>query len=95
MARIPDEVIEEVKNRTDIVSLISYYSPLKKSGANYFTRCLFHTEKTASFAVNPRWQTYHCFGCGASGNVFTFLMQHERISFTEAVKVLQTRPEFI
>ena len=67
-----DEVIEEVRSRTDIVGYISSYINLKKQGANYVGLCPFHNEKTPSFSVSPSKQMYYCFGCGAGGSVFTF-----------------------
>jgi len=86
--RIPDQLIDEVRDRTDIVEVISEYLPLKKRGKNYFGLCPFHQEKTPSFSVNPEKQIFHCFGCGVGGNVFSFLMQMEKISFYEAVRTL-------
>lgn len=67
---IPDNIIDQVRDRTDIVEVISAYIPLKKIGRNYKTTCPFHNEKTPSFIVSPDKQIYHCFGCGAGGNVF-------------------------
>lgn len=86
--RLPPEKIEEVRNAIDIVDLISTYLQLKKRGRNYVALCPFHHEKTPSFYVSPDRQMYHCFGCGASGNVFTFLMETEKVSFIESVKYL-------
>ncbi|MFQ5824505.1 MAG: DNA primase [bacterium] len=88
---IPEHKIHEVREATDIVDLVSGYVTLKKSGRNFFGLCPFHTEKTPSFSVNPEKQIFHCFGCGAGGNVFTFLMRHEGISFPESVKLLAQR----
>ena len=89
---IPDHKVEEVRQATDILDLISgYLSLTRKSGANYFGLCPFHPEKTPSFSVNVEKQIFHCFGCGVGGNVFTFLMRHEGISFPEAVKLLAQR----
>ncbi len=85
---IPQDFIQEVLDRTDIVEVISSYIPLKKSGSNYKALCPFHTEKTPSFFVSPQKQIFHCFGCGAGGNAIQFLMKHERLSFYEAVKTL-------
>lgn len=85
---IPDNIIDQVRDRTDIVEVISAYIPLKKIGRNYKTTCPFHNEKTPSFIVSPDKQIYHCFGCGAGGNVFSFLMKHENIEFPEAVEML-------
>jgi DNA primase len=89
--RIPDETIESVRAATDIVDLVAASVPLKKRGKNYVGRCPFHQEKTPSFTVNQEKQMYYCFGCGAGGNVFTFLMESEKISFVEAVRTLAER----
>jgi len=86
--RIPEETIEEIREKIDIVELISEYVALKKRGRNYFGLCPFHPEKTPSFCVNPEKQIYHCFGCGNGGNAFSFLMQMQKISFLEAVRIL-------
>ena len=80
--------IEEVKSKTDIVSLISEYIEVKKSGRNYKANCPFHGEKTPSFMITPELQIYKCFGCGKSGDVFTFLEEHEGMEFSEALKYL-------
>ncbi len=85
---IPEEIVERVREASDIVEVISGYVPLKKAGKNFKARCPFHQEKTPSFTVSPERQMYHCFGCGAGGNVFSFLMAHQRMSFPEAVKLL-------
>lgn len=87
----PEEVIEEVRMRSDIVDIISGYVRLQKKGSNYFGLCPFHHEKSPSFSVAPQKQMYHCFGCGASGNVFTFIMEYENYSFREAVEMLAER----
>ena len=87
----PDEVIEEVRMKNDIVDVISGYVKLQKKGANYFGLCPFHNEKSPSFSVSPGKQMYYCFGCGAGGNVFTFLMEYENFSFPEALKYLAER----
>ena len=87
----PDEVIEEVRTRNDIVSVISQYVRLTKRGGNYFGVCPFHNEKTPSFSVSPGKQMYYCFGCGAGGNVLTFVMQYENYTFTEAMQNLAER----
>jgi DNA primase len=89
--RIPDEKIDEVRRAIDIVELISSAVALKKRGKNYLGLCPFHEEKTPSFSVSPEKQMYHCFGCGVGGNVFTFLMESERVSFVEAVRTLAER----
>jgi len=87
----PQEVIEEVRIRNDIVDVISGYVRLQKKGASYFGLCPFHNEKSPSFSVSQGKQMYYCFGCGAGGNVFTFLQQYENASFQEAVKMLADR----
>lgn len=88
---IPDEKIAEVRERAGIVEVISDYISLKKSGANYLGLCPFHGEKTPSFNVNPARGIFHCFGCGVGGNVVSFVMKMEGISFPEAVKLLAKR----
>jgi DNA primase len=88
MERIPEDLIEKVRSASDIVDVISDYVPLKKQGRNYFGLCPFHGEKSPSFSVSPDKQIYHCFGCGAGGNVFSFLMNIEGYSFVEAVNNL-------
>ena len=87
----PEEVIEEVRMRSDIVDVLSGYVKLQKKGANYFGLCPFHHEKSPSFSVAPQKQMYHCFGCGVSGNVITFVMEYENYSFREAVEMLAGR----
>ena len=89
--RYSDELIEEVRERTDIVDLVAGYVSLKKRGSNHWGLCPFHREKTPSFSVSGIKQMYYCFGCGAGGNVFTFLMNYENMSFQEAVKFLADR----
>ena len=84
----PDELIEEVRARSDIVDVISGYVRIQKKGSSYFGLCPFHNEKSPSFSVSPGKQMFYCFGCGAGGNVFTFVMQYENYSFQEAVKLL-------
>ena len=91
MPRYSDEIIEEVRQSNDIVDIISQYMHLKRSGRNYFGLCPFHNEKSPSFSVSPDKQIFHCFGCGVGGNVFTFLMKIEGISFVEAVQSLAER----
>lgn len=86
--RIPREFINELLVRVDIVDLIDSHLPLKKTGANYVARCPFHTEKTPSFSVNRKKQFFHCFGCGASGNAISFLMDFNHLEFVEAVEDL-------
>ncbi len=87
----PQEVIEEVRARNDIVDVVSGYVRLQKKGANHFGLCPFHNEKSPSFSVSQGKQMYYCFGCGAGGNVITFLQQYENASFQEAVKMLADR----
>lgn len=87
----PEELVEEIRSRNDIVDVLSGYVKLQKKGASYFGLCPFHNEKSPSFSVSPSKQMYYCFGCGAGGNVFTFLQQYENYSFPEAVKVLAQR----
>ena len=87
----PDEIIEEVRSRSDIVDVISSYVNLKRKGASYFGLCPFHSEKTGSFSVSPGKQMYYCFGCGAGGNVISFIMQYENLTFPEAVQMLAKR----
>ena len=89
--KIPEDKIDEIRNAIDIVELIGSVIALKRRGKNYVGLCPFHHEKTPSFNVSPDRQMYHCFGCGVGGNVFTFLMQHEKVSFIEAVRVLSER----
>ncbi len=91
MPRYSDEIIEEVRQSNDIVDIISQYVHLKRSGRNFFGLCPFHNEKSPSFSVSPDKQIFHCFGCGVGGNVFTFLMKIEGISFIEAVQTLAER----
>ncbi len=86
-----DEIIEEVRSRNDIVDVISEYVGLKKSGTSYKCCCPFHSEKTPSFIVSREKQIFHCFGCGAGGNVYTFIMKYENYSFMEAVEYLAKR----
>ena len=87
----PDEVVEEVRNKNDIVEVISGYVKIQKKGSNYFGLCPFHNEKSPSFSVSANKQMYYCFGCGAGGNVFTFLMEYENYSFQEAIQSLAQR----
>ena len=87
----PDELIEEIRTRNDIVDVISGYVRLQKKGSSYFGLCPFHNEKSPSFSVSRQKQMYYCFGCGAGGNVYTFLMEYENFSFVEAVKYLADR----
>ena len=88
MPLIPDTVIDEIQTRADIVELIGRYVPLKRAGRHFKANCPFHKEKTPSFMVNTDKQIFHCFGCGAGGNIFSFLIQHDRLTFPEAVRQL-------
>ncbi|MBP8696139.1 MAG: DNA primase [Syntrophobacterales bacterium] len=85
---IPEDRIEEIRNRVNIVDLVSEYVTLKKAGRNYLGLCPFHKEKTPSFTVNAEKQIYHCFGCGEGGNAFSFLMKISNLTFPEAVRHL-------
>lgn len=87
----PDEVVEEVRTRNDIVNVVGTYVHLKKTGSSYFGLCPFHNEKSPSFSVSPQKQIYYCFGCGAGGNVITFMMEYENMSFQEALQALAER----
>ena len=87
----PDDVIEEVRARNDIVDVISAYVKLQRKGSSYFGLCPFHNEKSPSFSVSPAKQMYYCFGCGAGGNVLTFIMEYENFTFQEALKYLADR----
>ena len=82
-----EELIEEIRQRNDIVDVISGYVKLQKKGSSYFGLCPFHNEKSPSFSVSPSKQMYFCFGCGVGGNVFTFIMEYENYSFMEALKL--------
>ena len=85
---IPNDFIQTLLGRVDIVDVIDRSVPLKKAGANYQACCPFHSEKTPSFTVSPTKQFYHCFGCGAHGTAIGFLMEHDGKSFPEAVESL-------
>ncbi len=87
----PEELVEEVRAKNDIVDVVSGYVKLQKKGGNYWACCPFHNENTPSFSVSGNKQMYHCFGCGVSGNVFTFVMKYENYSFPEAVRMLADR----
>lgn len=91
MAKIPQEIIEEVRSRTDIVEVVSDYVQLKKRGSNFVGLCPFHQEKTPSFNVNPARDIYKCFGCGAGGDVFNFITEVESLSFPEVIRLLADR----
>ncbi len=87
----PEELVEEVRMKNDIVEVISGYVRLQKKGSNHWGLCPFHNEKSPSFSVAGNKQMYHCFGCGAGGNVFTFIMNYENYTFPEAIKMLAER----
>ncbi|MCM1567948.1 MAG: DNA primase [Roseburia sp.] len=87
----PEELIEEIRLKNDITGVISGYVKLQKKGGNYWGCCPFHNEKTPSFSVSEDRQMYHCFGCGVSGNVYTFLMKYENYTFPEAIRALAER----
>lgn len=89
--RIPDEIIQKIKNENDVVDIVSEVVRLKRSGRNYMGLCPFHKEKSPSFSVSSDKQIYKCFGCGEAGNVFTFLMKYRNMDFIEAVKYLADR----
>lgn len=89
--RYPEELIEEIRTKNDIVEVISGYVRMQKKGSSYFGLCPFHNEKSPSFSVSPGKQMYYCFGCGAGGNVITFLMEYENATFQEALKMLADR----
>lgn len=91
MARISQETIDRIRNTADILDVISQYVNLKKRGRNFFGLCPFHDERTPSFSVAPDKEIYHCFGCGTGGSVFNFIMEHENLTFVEAVQQLGKR----
>lgn len=91
MGFIPETIIDEIRNRSDIVEVISGYLPLKRAGRNFKAICPFHHERTPSFIVSPDRQIYHCFGCGEGGNVFSFIMKQERCTFYESAGLLAQR----
>lgn len=90
-AFIPEEKVAEVREKTDIVEVINDYVQLKKQGRHYLGLCPFHGENTPSFSVSPERQLYHCFGCGAGGNAITFLMEHDGLTFVEAIQSLAVK----
>jgi len=92
---IPQATIEQIRQATDIVEIIGEFVRLKKRGKNYTALCPFHTERTPSFSVSQDKQIFHCFGCGKGGNVFSFLIEHERMSFIEAVRHLAQKSNII
>ncbi|MGH8099711.1 MAG: DNA primase, partial [Chthoniobacterales bacterium] len=91
MGSIPSETIEQIAAANDIADVIGSYFPLRRAGANFKALCPFHQEKTPSFMVSPSRQTFHCFGCGAGGSVFRFLMDYEHVDFPDAVRKLGAR----
>ncbi|MEE9523432.1 MAG: CHC2 zinc finger domain-containing protein, partial [Thermodesulfovibrionales bacterium] len=88
---VDDNIIEEIKSRLDIIDVISDYADLKKAGSNFKGLCPFHSEKTPSFTVSPQKQIFHCFGCGAGGDIFGFIMRYENLPFPEALETLAKR----
>lgn len=88
---IHDDLIEEIRSKVDLVEVASEYLPLKRTGQNYKALCPFHKEKTPSFVVNPAKGIFHCFGCGIGGNLFSFIMKMERVTFPEAIRILARR----
>lgn len=87
----PEELVEEIRQRNDIVDVISGYVKLQKKGGSHFGLCPFHNEKSPSFSVSQNKQMYYCFGCGAGGNVITFIMEYEKFTFAESIKYLADR----
>ena len=88
MPLLPETLIDEIQTRSDIAEVIGRYVPLKRAGRHFKANCPFHKERTPSFMVNTDKQIFHCFGCGVGGNVFSFLMQHDRLTFPEAARQL-------
>ena len=88
MSRIPQNFIDDLLDRTDIIDVIGSRVQLKKSGKNYMGLCPFHNEKSPSFSVNADKQFYHCFGCGAGGDSIKFLMDYEHVEFVNAIEEL-------
>src|SRR5712692_6847750 len=89
--KIPDETLQAIRERVNIVEVVSGYVTLRKAGRNHVGLCPFHSEKTPSFTVNEERGLFHCFGCGAGGTVFTFLMRADHIEFPDAVEILARR----
>lgn len=92
--RYEERIVDEVQSLNDIVEVVSNYIPLKRSGRTFKALCPFHSEKTPSFVVHPEKQIFHCFGCGAGGDVFSFVMRHENSSFPEAIRNLAERVHY-
>ena len=88
---MPDNNINLIKSRLDIVEIIGDYVRLTRRGKNFLGLCPFHNEKTPSFTVSPERQSWHCFGCGRGGDIFTFIMEHERMDFHQALEFLAQR----
>lgn len=88
---MPDDDVREIKSRLDIVDVVSEYVKLKRNGRTFWGCCPFHNEKTPSFSVSPERQTFHCFGCGKGGDIFTFIMEAEHLEFREALERLAER----
>src|SRR6478609_5616805 len=88
---ITSQTIEQITNRIDIIDVVGEFIKLKKRGANYLGLCPFHNEKTPSFTVSPSKEIYKCFGCGKSGNTISFIMEHEKLSYVEALKWLANK----
>jgi DNA primase len=91
MAGFPPHILDEIRTRVDIVELVGQFVTLKRAGENWKGLCPFHTEKTPSFTVNPKRNIFHCFGCGAGGDAFSFLMRQDKMAFPEAVRALAER----
>jgi len=90
-AYLPDDFLDRLREQTDIVEMIGQYVSLKKRGKNWVGLCPFHSERTPSFTVSPEKNFYKCFGCGAAGDVYTFLMEHQKLTFMQAVELLAER----
>ena len=88
---IPQETIQLIQNRIDIIDIIGNFIKLKKRGSNYLGVCPFHNEKSPSFTVSPSKEIYKCFGCGKSGNAISFIMEHEKYSYVDTLKWLASR----
>jgi len=88
---IPEDKVADIKHAADIVEIVSESVMLKKAGRNYLGLCPFHSEKTPSFSVNAEKQIYHCFGCGVGGDVISFIMENEGVSFIEAIRNLAAK----
>ena len=88
---LSEQFIEEIKQKNDIIEVISEYVELRKMGESYFGICPFHEDKTETFSVNQQRQMYYCLGCGTGGNVITFIMEYKNCTFVEAIKFLAER----